>query len=96
MSGRGVAGFVGRLMLAGLLAMAIAGCTLEAMQRSDRIRHGAGDAVAANLESEAVNPMSGAMFNTRGLGANGAVVGTSDGSTGSTPATSGTTASGAP
>jgi hypothetical protein len=80
---------MGRLLVSGLVAASLAGCSTDDLQHSDRIRYGAGNAVRANLEAETVNPSKASMYRTAGLGANGAVVtpqGTPVATVGSAPA----------
>jgi hypothetical protein len=55
---------------------ALAGCTYDYRQRTDRVGYSAGDAVKANLARETSNPTKASMYSTKGLGRNGHVVGT--------------------
>jgi hypothetical protein len=58
-----------------LTASLLGGCaSYDYLQRTDRIGYHAGDAVKANLERETINPSSGAMYDTTGLGKNGSVI----------------------
>ena len=64
---------------AGIVAAATAslagGCvSYDYLQRTDRVSYHAGDAVAANLESETINPSSPWIYDTSGLGKNGNVM----------------------
>ncbi len=54
---------------------ALAGCTYDYRQRTDRVGYTAGDAVKANLARETTNPAKKSMYSTKGLGKNGAVIG---------------------
>lgn len=53
---------------------ALAGCTYDYRQRTDRVGYSAGDAVKANLARETTNPTKASMYSTKGLGKNGAVL----------------------
>lgn len=64
---------VGRIAFMGALALALAGCTYDYVQRSDRVGYSTGDAVRANIEAQTINPSKRSMRNTTGLGKNGAV-----------------------
>ncbi len=58
-----------------LTASFTAGCaSYDYMQRTDRISYRAGEAVRANLERETITPWSHSMYDTSGLGRNGAVI----------------------
>lgn len=61
--------------LAAVLAMAtaLAGCTYDYMQRTDRVAYSAGNAVRANIERETMNPTSTSRYSTKGLGRNGEI-----------------------
>jgi hypothetical protein len=58
---------------ASLLALLLCGCSYDYLQHSDRIGYRAGDAVAANLERETINPSRRSTYVTGGLGKNGSV-----------------------
>ena len=64
--------------LAGLAAVVVlpllGGCSYDYLQHTDRVGYNAGDAVAANLEQETINPAKRSMYVTSGLGRNGVVV----------------------
>jgi hypothetical protein len=55
------------------LATGLGGCSYDYLQHTDRVAYSAGDAVAANLESETINPSRRSIYRTGGLGRNGAV-----------------------
>lgn len=57
-----------------LLIALLCGCTYDYLQRTDRVAYSAGDAVNANLERETVNPTKRSMYDTRGLGKDGAII----------------------
>ncbi len=67
-----------RLALVAMAALALGACTYDYLQRSDRIAYSAGDAVRANLERETADPSHANMYDVDGLGANGAVIASSD------------------
>lgn len=54
--------------------MLLGGCSYDYLQHTDRVAYSAGNAVKANLERETINPSKGSMYDTSGLGKNGAVV----------------------
>jgi hypothetical protein len=56
------------------LALVLAGCTYDYLQRSDRIAYSAGDAVEANLEAQTTDPANPNSTKTGGLGKNGAIL----------------------
>jgi len=64
--------------LAGLAAVLVlpllGGCSYDYLQHTDRVGYNAGDAVAANLEQQTINPAKRSMYVTSGLGRNGVVV----------------------
>ncbi len=58
-----------------LLASSLGACAkYDYLQHTDRVSYHAGDAVRANLERETINPSSGSMYDTSGLGKNGSVI----------------------
>lgn len=58
-----------------LTASLVSGCArYDYLQHTDRISYRAGNAVKANLERETINPSSGSMYDTTGLGKNGSVM----------------------
>jgi hypothetical protein len=58
-----------------LLASLTSGCaSYDYLQHTDRISYRAGNAVKANLERETIDPSSGSMYDTTGLGENGSVI----------------------
>ena len=62
---------------AGLVLMMslIGGCAdYDYLQRTDRVSYRAGDAVAANIEGETINPSGPWIYDTTGLGKNGNVM----------------------
>ncbi len=62
---------------AGLVLMTslVSGCAdYDYLQRTDRVSYRAGDAVAANIEGETINPSSPWVYDTTGLGKNGNVM----------------------
>lgn len=63
----------GHVTFALLLALTLAGCAYDYLQRSDRVAYSAGDAVKANLERETTSPSKKSMYSTGGLGKNGVV-----------------------
>ncbi|MEO8882333.1 MAG: hypothetical protein ABI377_02790 [Devosia sp.] len=93
MSGRGLLAVLRTMALAMLVAPLLGGCTYDYLQHTDRIGYQAGDAVAANLEGETINPSKRSMYVTSGLGKNGSVMPTT-GSTSSTTTTTPTVSSG--
>lgn len=64
------------MLRAGALAavLALAGCTYDYLQHTDKVGYSAGDAVKANLEQQTMNPAGKARYNTGGLGSTGNVV----------------------
>ena len=60
-----------RAVIVGALALSLSGCTYDYFQNTDRVAHGAGDAVKANLERETIDPADGSANSTKGLGKNG-------------------------
>ena len=52
----------------------LAGCAYDYAQHTDRVSFRAGNAVAANLEAETINPAKRSMLSTAGLGKNGNVI----------------------
>lgn len=67
------------LTAAAFLLMAVAtaplaGCAYDYAQHTDRVSFRAGNAVAANLEAETINPSKRSMLSTAGLGRNGNVL----------------------
>ena len=60
-------------VLATALLLALAGCSYDYAQRTDRVAYSAGNAVRANLERETINPSKKSMNLTTGLGRNGVV-----------------------
>lgn len=66
-----------QVLVAAAAAIALAalpGCaSYDYLQRTDRIGYHAGDAVQANLERETTDPTGWWMYDTTGLGRNGAV-----------------------
>ncbi len=52
----------------------LAGCAYDYAQHTDRVSFRAGNAVAANLEAETINPSKRSMLSTAGLGRNGNVL----------------------
>ena len=71
MSGHPRAAILRAVRLAAVLAPLLGGCTYDYLQHTDRVGYGAGNAVAANLEAETINPSKGSMYVTSGLGKNG-------------------------
>ncbi|MDB5538521.1 MAG: hypothetical protein JWQ89_248 [Devosia sp.] len=67
--------FVGRAAVVAALAVLLSGCAYDYLQRTDRVGFRAGNAVKANLEAQTINPAKGSMYNTKGLGKNGPVIG---------------------
>jgi len=65
---------LGRAIWIGLTLAALAGCSYDYLQHSDRIGYSTGDAVKHNLESETTKPDKRSAYDTRGLGRNGKVV----------------------
>jgi hypothetical protein len=62
-------------MLGALAAcLVLAGCVYDYTNHEDRVSYSAGDAVAANLIKETINPEYRAMYKKQGLGRNGIVV----------------------
>lgn len=61
-------------VLIAALALTLAGCAYDYLQRSDRVAYSAGDAVKANLEMQTANPTGKARYDKSGLGKNGVVV----------------------
>ena len=59
---------------AALLAPLLGGCSYDYLQHTDRVGYGAGNAVAANLEQQTINPAKRSMYVRSGLGKNGAVI----------------------
>lgn len=57
-----------------ILALVLAGCTYDYLQRSDRIAYSSGDAVEANLEAQTTDPANPNSSKTGGLGKNGALI----------------------
>ena len=62
------------LTAAAFLLMAVAtaplaGCAYDYAQHTDRVSFRAGNAVAANLEAETINPSKRSMLSAAGLGA---------------------------
>jgi hypothetical protein len=58
-----------------LVASLVSGCAdYDYLQRTDRVSYRAGDAVAANIEGETINPSSPWIYDTSGLGKNGSVM----------------------
>ena len=55
-------------------SLALAACSYDYMQHTDRVAYSAGDAVQANLIRETTNPSDRAMYDTGGLGKNGNVM----------------------
>ena len=53
------------------LALLLSGCAYDNLQHTDRVSYSAGDAVRANIEAQTINPSSGSMYDTSGLGKNG-------------------------
>jgi hypothetical protein len=75
--------------LSAALALLLSGCGYDYLQHSDRVAYSAGDAVAANLEAETINPSKRSMYDTAGLGRNGPVVpSAASGSTSAAPVAS--------
>lgn len=62
-----------RLAVLVLISSGLSGCFYDYLQRTDRISYSAGNAVKANLERETANPTNGSMYDTGGLGQDGAV-----------------------
>lgn len=52
----------------------LGGCSYDYLQHTDRVGANAGNAVAANLEQQTINPMKRSMYARSGLGKNGVVV----------------------
>lgn len=72
-------------LLGGLAALlALAGCTYDYMQRTDKVSHRAGNAVETNMAIQTTNPSKDSQYDTRGLGKNGAVL-SGAGTSGDTP-----------
>lgn len=65
---------IARLALAALAVTALAGCSYDYVQHTDRVAYSAGDAVRANIERETTSPSKRSMYSTKGLGQNGRVV----------------------
>ena len=66
-----MAGAAGLVLMASLTS----GCAdYDYLQRTDRVSYRAGDAVAANIEGETINPSSPWIYDTSGLGKNGNVM----------------------
>ena len=85
-----MAGAAGLVLMASLTS----GCAdYDYLQRTDRVSYRAGDAVAANIEGETINPSSPWIYDTSGLGKNGNVMSkdTQASSGGTAPGTSPTT-----
>lgn len=61
-------------IIAAALALALAGCTYDYLNHEDRVSYGGGNAVAANLAQETINPEQRSMYLTGGLGRNGNVI----------------------
>lgn len=56
------------------LTLSTAGCAYDYLQHTDRVAYSAGDAIAANLERETMQPSSDSMYDTTGLGQDGVQV----------------------
>jgi hypothetical protein len=56
------------------LALALGGCSYDYLNHEDRVSFGGGNAVAANLQQETINPEQRRMYATAGLGRNGNVI----------------------
>jgi hypothetical protein len=56
-----------------VLTLPLGGCAYDYLQRSDRVAYSAGDAVKANLEQQTTDPSNANMYDTKGLGKNGAI-----------------------
>ncbi|HVY52479.1 MAG TPA: hypothetical protein VHA07_13080 [Devosia sp.] len=74
-----------RIALFGGIALALAGCTYDYLQHSDRVGYSAGDAVEANLAQETANPFKRSMYSTAGLGRNGSVSASAEASASAAP-----------
>jgi hypothetical protein len=71
-----------------LMASLTSGCaSYDYLQRTDRISYRAGNAVQANLERESINTWDWSMYDTGGLGKNGAVIPDKTAASGSTAPT---------
>jgi hypothetical protein len=57
-----------------MLLPLLGGCSYDYLQHTDRVGASAGNAVAANLEQQTINPMKRSMYARSGLGRNGVVV----------------------
>jgi len=70
---RGVRQGLAALAAAGSCLL-LAGCVYDYSSHDDRVSYSAGDAVAANLIQETINPEDPAMYSKAGLGRNGIVI----------------------
>jgi hypothetical protein len=61
------------IALAACLGALPAGCTYDYLQNTDRVGYKAGNAVRSNIAMETTNPWRADMYDTRGLGKDGAV-----------------------
>ena len=68
-----------RAMVLAAALLALAGCSYDYLQRTDRVAYSTGNAVKANLERETLKPTSKSRYSVNGLGKNGVVVETSGG-----------------
>ena len=59
--------------LAALLALPLGGCSYDYVQHTDRVGYSAGNAVKANMAMQTINPSKDSMYNTKGLGKDGAI-----------------------
>ncbi len=66
---------VAKVAAAIALLAVMGGCSYDYMQRTDRVGYSAGNAVRANLAQQTTNPMRASMYNTKGLGKDGPVIG---------------------
>ena len=58
---------------AGMILL-LGGCAYDYVNHEDRVSYSAGDAVAANLIQETINPEKPSMYYKKGLGKNGKVI----------------------
>jgi hypothetical protein len=61
-------------ILAAGLTLPLTGCTYDYLNHEDGVSYGGGNAVAANLAQETINPEQPSMYSTGGLGRNGNVI----------------------
>lgn len=69
------------IALAAAACLLTAGCTYDYLQRGDAVGYDHGNAVRANIEAQTEDPSNDAMYDTSGLGKNGAVITAGDDAT---------------